>query len=64
MLSHAIDYTKYAFTPGFKPSGYNSSEHIPLALTGVPEDSFGISGPGGTVFAFMSVYDLELENGS
>lgn len=61
-LMRVVDYTKFAFTPGFKPNGYNSSSPIPLGLTGVSEDAFGISGPGGTVFAFMSVLNFELDN--
>ncbi|KAI2488551.1 Amino acid transporter [Pyrenophora tritici-repentis] len=58
--NYSDNYTKNAFTPGFKPNGYDSLGSIPLRLRGVSEDSFGISGPGGTVFAFITSITLAM----
>ncbi|KAE8831138.1 hypothetical protein PTNB85_07725 [Pyrenophora teres f. teres] len=58
--TYSENYTKYAFTPGFKPNGYDSLGSVPLGLAGVSEDSFGISGPGGTVFAFITSITLAM----
>ncbi|KAK1919372.1 hypothetical protein P3342_009096 [Pyrenophora teres f. teres] len=58
--TYSENYTKHAFTPGFKPNGYDSLGSVPLGLAGVSEDSFGISGPGGTVFAFITSITLAM----
>jgi amino acid transporter len=53
MLIRTVDFTTFAFTSDWKPIGHTITESSPLRLSGVSDDGFGISGPGGTLFAFM-----------
>lgn len=49
-----IDYTTHAFTPGWKPTGFNSTVDIPLLRNGyVDDESLGIPGSAGRLFAFL-----------
>jgi amino acid transporter len=52
-LTRTVDYTTHAFTPDWKPIGHDNTNADPLALTNVSDDAFGMSGPGGVLFAFM-----------
>lgn len=53
MLTQNKDYTSNAFSPGWMPTGFEQTSAVPLKLSGVPESNFGISGAGGTLFAFV-----------
>ena len=50
---NTLDYTTYGFTSDWKPIGHDSTTPIALKLGGVPDEAYGISGPGGSLFAFM-----------
>ena len=58
--SYASNYTSNAFTPGWNPIGYDQTAATPLKLSNVPESKFGISGPGGTVFAFLTAITMAM----
>ncbi|RAR11739.1 aat family amino acid transporter [Stemphylium lycopersici] len=60
MLTRETDYTTHAFTSDWKPIGHNDTSAEPLALRGVSDDDFGISGPGGTLFAFITSITLAM----
>ncbi|KAF2248498.1 hypothetical protein BU26DRAFT_531763 [Trematosphaeria pertusa] len=49
------NYTSYALTPGFKPAGFQIMPEAYLQSSSVPDTQFGIPGPGGRLFAFLSV---------
>jgi amino acid transporter len=51
-LTYEADYTHYAFTPGWKPSGFNATDEL-LSLSSVSDVNFGIPGTGGALFGFM-----------
>ncbi|KAF2184605.1 hypothetical protein K469DRAFT_739270 [Zopfia rhizophila CBS 207.26] len=48
------DYTSHAFTPGWKPTGFDSAITPVLRSTGVDDAHFGIAGSGGRFFAFLT----------
>ena len=50
-----LDYTTFGFPSDWKPIGHDNTTPVPLKMTGVPDEAFGISGPGGTLFALMWV---------
>lgn len=52
-LTCEADYTDYAFTPGWKPSGFDNATHKRLSLSSISNDDFGIPGTGGALFGFM-----------
>ncbi|KAL6174168.1 hypothetical protein ACJQWK_00313 [Exserohilum turcicum] len=54
------NYTTHAFTPDWKPIGHTNTRADPLTLTGVSDDAFGISGPGGVLFAFITSITLAM----
>ena len=58
--SYSSNYTSNAFTPGWNPTGFNQTTAVSLKLTNVSEGDFGISGPGGTVFAFLTAITLAM----
>ena len=51
-----LDYTSYAFPPGFVPAGFNSTNAHFIRPSGVADVNFGLSGGGGRLFGFL--YDL------
>jgi amino acid transporter len=53
--NHASDYTSHAFTPGWKPTGFDSTITPVLRSTGVDDAHFGIAGSGGRFFALLYV---------
>ncbi|CAO2651531.1 Nn.00g041010.m01.CDS01 [Neocucurbitaria sp. VM-36] len=58
--SYSANYTSNAFTPGWNPIGFEKVTATPLKLTGVSDHEFGISGPGGTLFAFITSITLAM----
>ncbi|KAF1995487.1 hypothetical protein P154DRAFT_580794 [Amniculicola lignicola CBS 123094] len=58
--SYRGNYTNHAFTPGFKPTGFaNLTEHN-LHSSGVDDSEFGIGGPGGQLFAFLTAVTIAM----
>lgn len=47
------NYSTYGFTPGWKPTGYDTNIAVQLRNAGVEDTSFGIDGSGGVAFAFL-----------
>ncbi|KAJ4363567.1 hypothetical protein N0V83_009863 [Neocucurbitaria cava] len=58
--SYSANYTTNAFTPGWNPTGFEKTGSTPLRLSGVSDEKFGISGPGGTLFAFITSVTLAM----
>ncbi|CAN9234018.1 hypothetical protein AA0121_g4230 [Alternaria tenuissima] len=54
------DYTDYAFTPGWKPSGFHNATDKRLSLSSVSADDFGIPGTGGALFGFITSITLAM----
>ncbi|EMD63420.1 hypothetical protein GGP41_005918 [Bipolaris sorokiniana] len=54
------NYTTHAFTPDWKPIGHNSTTADPLALRGVSDHAYGISGAGGVLFSFITSITLAM----
>lgn len=52
--SYRGNYTTMAFPPGFKPTGFNASSETLISGEGVPDTHFGIPGPGGRLFGFLT----------
>jgi amino acid transporter len=48
------NYTSNAFTPGFKPTGFDSTSTPFLRNAGVDDTHFGMTGAGGRLFAFLT----------
>ncbi|KAF1833515.1 hypothetical protein BDW02DRAFT_569955 [Decorospora gaudefroyi] len=58
--SYSANYTISGFTPDWKPIGRNTTNSSSLEFTGVSDEKFGISGPGGTLFAFITSITLAM----
>ncbi|KAH8589041.1 hypothetical protein B0O99DRAFT_664761 [Bisporella sp. PMI_857] len=58
--SFSRSYTSHAFTPGWKPTGFNSTIPTVLQSTGVDDTHLGIDGPGGGAYSLccMTVVTL------
>ncbi|KAF2657272.1 hypothetical protein K491DRAFT_677429 [Lophiostoma macrostomum CBS 122681] len=48
------NYTSNAFTPGFKPTGFDSTSTPFLRSSSVEDSQFGMGGAGGRLFAFLT----------
>ncbi|KAF2728706.1 hypothetical protein EJ04DRAFT_538260 [Polyplosphaeria fusca] len=60
IVINAGDITSHAFPPAFKPVGFKNTTETGLRLTGVDDNSFGIEGPGGQFFAFLTAVSLAM----
>lgn len=58
--SYSTNYTSNAFSPGWNPTGFEETTASSLKLTGVSDNDFGISGPGGKLFAFITSVTLAM----
>ncbi|KAF1847508.1 uncharacterized protein K460DRAFT_392847 [Cucurbitaria berberidis CBS 394.84] len=57
---YSTNYTSNAFTPGWNPTGFEKTTAASLTLTGISDKEFGISGPGGMFFAFVTSVTLAI----
>ncbi|KAF2875146.1 amino acid permease-domain-containing protein [Massariosphaeria phaeospora] len=58
--SFRSNYTSHAFPPGWKPIGFDSTNEPRLFSTGVSDTQFGVAGPGGRLFAFLTAVSLAM----
>ncbi len=58
--SYSTNYTSNAFTTGWNPTGFQQTGASSLKLAHVHEAQFGISGGGGTLFAFLTSITLAM----
>ncbi|KAF1961896.1 hypothetical protein CC80DRAFT_463405 [Byssothecium circinans] len=52
--SYRGNYTTHAFPHGFKPAGFNTTNDNLIQVRGVPDTEFGLPGPGGRLFGFLT----------
>ncbi|KAJ4355768.1 uncharacterized protein N0V89_003788 [Didymosphaeria variabile] len=58
--SYRKNYTTMAFTPGFKPTGFNNTSNHLVYSKGVTDTQFGIPGSGGRFFGFLTSVTLAM----
>ncbi|KAF2269983.1 hypothetical protein CC78DRAFT_564091 [Lojkania enalia] len=58
--SYKANYTTHAFTPGWKPTGFDNTVELPLQSHGVIDSRFGLGGSGGQFFAFLTAVTLAM----
>ncbi|KAF2187484.1 hypothetical protein K469DRAFT_772116 [Zopfia rhizophila CBS 207.26] len=59
--SYNANYTTHAFAPGFRPLGFgNVTGHTTLTTRSTEDANFGLSGPGGRLFAFLTSVTLAM----
>ncbi|KAL1605164.1 hypothetical protein SLS60_004707 [Paraconiothyrium brasiliense] len=54
------NYTSMAFPPGYKPIGFNGTSNEPVDGKGTTDAQFGIPGPGGRLFGFLTSVTLAM----
>ncbi|KAF2831684.1 hypothetical protein CC86DRAFT_431605, partial [Ophiobolus disseminans] len=54
------NYTTIGWVSGWNPTGYRTTTPGPLKFTGVAAEDFGINGPGGSLFAFVTSVTLAM----